>query len=163
MSLNSFQAITAPDKMMDLASLWLLNQFPSFMGKCLYMETSKDTARVFLPRTPRKEISWSRLHHPVEKQEKQQQFAQINSNLNPISGSRPISIGRIITECEASSGAPTVQIVLLQIYTSSRLMQECTACVAPFNTSHSCNCANVQRTQSVATVQRPPANSSSSC
>ena len=95
--------------------------------------------------------------------EKQQQFAQINSNLNPISGSRPISIGRIITECEASSGAPTVQIVLLQIYTSSRLMQECTACVAPFNTSHSCNCANVQRTQSVATVQRPPANSSSSC
>ena len=57
MSLNSFQAITAPDKMMDLASLWLLNQFPSFMGNCLYMETSKDTARVFLPRTPRKEIS----------------------------------------------------------------------------------------------------------
>ena len=34
MSLNSFQVITAPpDKMMDLASLWLLNQFSTFMGK----------------------------------------------------------------------------------------------------------------------------------
>ena len=112
MSLNSFQVITAPpDKMMDLASLWLLNQFSTFMGKWFYMDTwkhDKDTAK-----NSDAHLIASSFCLPGRGAAGggggEEQLAQINSNLNPISG-RPISIGGIITGREASYSTTRVQV-----------------------------------------------------